>query len=105
MTNKKNSTCRNVLIIVRLTGYYELPPLLTALLPESAGETWFRTGVPMTTSSRGCRGGLDLEGLPISVGSRLPVERAFRDLSSLATEAPGKDRDRRSCLGMGRSRE
>lgn len=100
--------------------YFELP-FCSALLSELAAGVWLRTGVPMTTSSRGfmgdaeakttssrdCRGGLDLAPprAPVSTGSRLVVERTFMARSALLMEPPGKAKDRRSCLGIGRSRE
>lgn len=65
-------------------------------------------GVPITTSSRGSRGGRDFVKAATSLGSRLVVEdtlKAFSALSLLLVFPPGRDREERNALGIGRSRE
>ena len=74
------------------------------MVGERVGEEWLRIGVPITTSSRGCRGGLERLASAVTTGSRLDVERAFKARSPFPLP-PGTDKDGRSCLGMGRSRE
>ena len=72
------------------------------------GVWWFKGSVPITTSSRGSRGGRDLEKAATSLGSRLVVEdilMAFSSLSLRLVSPPGRDREERRALGIGRSRE
>lgn len=94
--------------IKKILFYVELP--LGTEVSLSGGGEWLSSGVSNTTSSRGFRAGLDTPTLLVTDamlreeegGSRLLLERERKARSPFTT---GREREERSCLGRGLSRE